>query len=144
MAETPSTFIGQITLPIFTRVGTTGELIHLGDMTLDIPIDVQTQLPIESIEATVQEHLNGEFSPAPDIEQAVGPHSRACGILPHQHGDRCSKDCPTCYTFKHSQDGPYLVSPYNPANQKPAGRAVTVPDGDVPAPGPAAPEVSGG
>lgn len=24
------------------------------------------------------------------------PHSRACGILPHDHGTRCSHDCPTC------------------------------------------------
>lgn len=24
------------------------------------------------------------------------PHSRACGIQPHEHGAACSKDCPTC------------------------------------------------
>lgn len=25
------------------------------------------------------------------------PHSRACGIGPHEHGAACSKDCPTCH-----------------------------------------------
>lgn len=24
------------------------------------------------------------------------PHSRACGIRPHDHGPACSSDCPTC------------------------------------------------
>lgn len=26
----------------------------------------------------------------------AGPHSRACGIKPHPHGEDCSPDCPTC------------------------------------------------
>ena len=43
------------------------------------------------------------------------PHSRACGIHTHQHGDDCSNDCPTCYGqdefadtdwFKKSQKKP--------------------------------------
>ena len=25
------------------------------------------------------------------------PHSRACGIAPHHHGDACSTNCPTCH-----------------------------------------------
>jgi hypothetical protein len=24
------------------------------------------------------------------------PHSRACGIRPHEHGPECSTNCPTC------------------------------------------------
>lgn len=27
---------------------------------------------------------------------ASGPHSRACGIRPHDHGNWCSTNCPTC------------------------------------------------
>lgn len=26
----------------------------------------------------------------------VGPHSRACGITPHEHGPACHTNCPTC------------------------------------------------
>lgn len=26
----------------------------------------------------------------------AGPHSRACGIHPHDHGSGCAMDCPTC------------------------------------------------
>lgn len=26
-----------------------------------------------------------------------GPHSRACGIRPHEHGLACKMDCPTCH-----------------------------------------------
>ena len=33
---------------------------------------------------------------APD--PAPLPHSRACGIQPHDHGAACSSDCPTCGT----------------------------------------------
>ena len=25
------------------------------------------------------------------------PHSRACGVVPHDHGPRCARDCPTCH-----------------------------------------------
>ena len=25
------------------------------------------------------------------------PHSRACGIRPHEHGSACARDCPTCH-----------------------------------------------
>lgn len=25
------------------------------------------------------------------------PHSRACGIAPHEHGNACSRNCPTCH-----------------------------------------------
>lgn len=25
------------------------------------------------------------------------PHSRACGITPHEHGLSCNPDCPTCH-----------------------------------------------
>lgn len=30
------------------------------------------------------------------VEGDRRPHSRACGITPHEHGLRCSSDCPTC------------------------------------------------
>ena len=32
--------------------------------------------------------------PAPPV---AGPHSRACGIVPHPHGQQCSWNCPTCH-----------------------------------------------
>lgn len=25
------------------------------------------------------------------------PHSRACGIIPHEHGRQCHRNCPTCH-----------------------------------------------
>lgn len=28
---------------------------------------------------------------------AEGPHSRACGIRKHDHGDACHSNCPTCH-----------------------------------------------
>ena len=48
----------------------------------------------------------GEFYPCtPDIFDATyeavvardeRPHSRACGIIPHDHGTGCHSNCPTC------------------------------------------------
>lgn len=29
--------------------------------------------------------------------ELIGPHSRACGWLEHDHGPRCSENCPTCH-----------------------------------------------
>ena len=26
-----------------------------------------------------------------------GPHSRACGLGLHSHGEMCARDCPTCH-----------------------------------------------
>src|SRR5688500_14385297 len=107
MAETPGTYLGRIILPIFTRISTTSELIHLGDITLDIPIDVQaSNLSMKDLSQEVQDVLTGsgaptnvpDWEPATNIGEAVGPHSRACGVIPHQHGPMCHPNCPTCYT----------------------------------------------
>lgn len=32
----------------------------------------------------------------PPSEGRDGPHSRACGWRPHEHGPACHKNCPTC------------------------------------------------
>lgn len=38
---------------------------------------------------------------------SMGPHSRACGVLPHPHGVGCHQNCPTCGGVPHaSQDMP--------------------------------------
>jgi hypothetical protein len=34
--------------------------------------------------------------PGPPDKWDTRPHSRACGIHPHQHGPLCEVDCPTC------------------------------------------------
>lgn len=36
---------------------------------------------------------------------AGGPHSRACGIRPHEHGSSCAPDCPTCHGPLHPTRG---------------------------------------
>jgi len=41
-------------------------------------------------------HAREQRSPLTRLEGDRRPHSRACGIQPHDHGERCSKDCPTC------------------------------------------------
>ena len=33
------------------------------------------------------------------------PHSRSCGIQPHEHGDACRPDCPTCYGQNNWREG---------------------------------------
>lgn len=38
--------------------------------------------------------------PAPELETVLlpeHPHSRACGITPHNHGLHCHENCPTCH-----------------------------------------------
>lgn len=35
--------------------------------------------------------------PEPRVDRR--PHSRACGIAAHPHGEQCAKDCPTCAPF---------------------------------------------
>ena len=30
------------------------------------------------------------------IVRDMRPHSRACGIIPHEHGTGCHSNCPTC------------------------------------------------
>lgn len=34
---------------------------------------------------------------APPPPPARAPHSRACGVTPHDHGAQCARDCPTCH-----------------------------------------------
>ena len=34
-----------------------------------------------------------------------GPHSRSCGIRPHEHGLACKMDCPTCHGAEGWQAG---------------------------------------
>lgn len=31
------------------------------------------------------------------ITKRQRPHSRACGVTPHDHGAQCARDCPTCH-----------------------------------------------
>lgn len=47
-----------------------------------------TKGPIETVDIrAVEQFVSAE---------GIGPHSRACGITPHDHGIWCSIDCPTC------------------------------------------------
>lgn len=41
--------------------------------------------------ATDPETVTGGTAPVNE-----GPHSRACGVHPHQHGTACHPNCPTC------------------------------------------------
>lgn len=125
-----------VTVPIFTKTGEplTDEqieslgLVHLGDATIDVPVDFQQALPFDEIESA----LTGSGAPTKiDTSALEGPHSRACGVIPHQHGDRCHPNCPTCHGSTH------LLASGD-------GSGVTVPDAPSPAPGPVAPEVADG
>lgn len=52
--------------------------------------------PWDKIDTLLREriaNLNDRLNQADDDDR---PHSRACGISPHPHGDLCSHDCPTC------------------------------------------------
>lgn len=139
-----ATYHGEITLPIFTRATEDGDLIYLGDVTINVPIDLEVQLPLEGI----QEALTGVVTPS-TIQQAEGPHSRACGVQPHQHGTACHPNCPTCGTDGLNQAGPLgdgcvnvhspatnpdcEMSPYTGPKVVPAsdGSGVSIPDGPV-------------
>jgi hypothetical protein len=169
----------SVTVPIYTKIGepiTVEEaealgFIHLGDARVDVPLTFDAPLPFEEVQGEIGQvgdlFEHGEFSPAQTIGDALGPHHAECGVLSHLHGEQCHPRCPTCYTFKHSTEGPYLVSPHNPANKpcvcgsdtpwvmgpnhadncpmlfkRRSGMGVTVPDAPSPAPGPVAPEVS--
>ena len=110
MVQGPSVTTATITIPIYTRVK--GVEMELGEATIEVPISLTASAP------------DAEAIGAPD-----GPHSRACGISPHQHGASCSGDCPTCMAAtpdaRHSQG----VTPVSAEGQ------VSLPVGQVPAPG---------
>ena len=74
----------------------------------------EDRIAIDTLEGTVTASVGdyiirgvqGEFYPCkPDIFAATyeavvardeRPHSRACGIIPHDHGTGCHSNCPTC------------------------------------------------
>lgn len=117
-------------------------LVHLGDAQIDVPVDFQQALPFEEIETALQgqpivvgdgthEHVlpplpdsayppDAEDLPPVDKSTLEGPHSRACGVIPHLHGAQCHPNCPTCNLDTPASDG----------------SGVTVPTGEVPAPDP--------
>ena len=52
------------------------------------------------IEAAVTEFVTALRAEADRLEKPSGdqrPHSRACGIVSHQHGPACHTNCPTCH-----------------------------------------------
>jgi hypothetical protein len=63
------------------------------------PVCVETKLELEFI---------GYGEPAPTephpITTDTRPHSRACGIHRHPHGNECSENCPTCHGRKEASN----------------------------------------
>ncbi len=37
------------------------------------------------------------------------PHSRACGIYEHHHGNACSNDCPSCHGTETPEPEPFAI-----------------------------------
>lgn len=57
---------------------------------------------------------------ADDLPRRPGedaPHSRACGIVPHDHGPRCHANCPTC----HGREFPQPIQVGQPGDPLPPG-----------------------
>jgi hypothetical protein len=68
----------------------------------------------DSMQNTLNQILSAaipQFNPlvslAPDQYQIAlnvyGPHSRACGIVSHEHGEKCHSNCPTCWGRKRER-----------------------------------------
>lgn len=49
----------------------------------------------EEIRSEVREMAIELMSALSDLE-VTQPHSRACGVLKHNHGTSCNANCPTC------------------------------------------------
>lgn len=80
MAESPGPYIANITLPIFTRVTPDSELLHLGDVTIDVPIDIKSTLPMETVSEGLQQAVSGlSIDPPTD-------YPCACPRICYKHG----------------------------------------------------------
>lgn len=67
----------------------------------------------------------------PDMTKVDGPHSRACGVVWHEHGQACHRNCPTCHGGRPTQDVGLLDGPLSVSQGEPAARPEPKVDGKL-------------
>lgn len=68
-------------------------------MAIEIPENATVEEQSKMIDGILHTRIviTGQWKDSTKSEPEVLPHSRACGFRPHEHGDACSTNCPTCH-----------------------------------------------